>query len=170
MRLQLVLGLSLFAAALATPEIARAQGRGVGLGVAAGIAIPDSTDGNFDPSFNWGFFVDIPLISTFHITPSTIVRKIDPAGAATSSYNTDVSLNFKFMIPLGVIEPFGGVIAGLTATNEIYPHVGLAAGANFNLIANLGAFVQVNYKLVLYGEPIGNVRDLQIYAGPLFHF
>jgi hypothetical protein len=165
MRFHLALGLFLFA----TPAIAQAQ-RGVALGVGAGIAVPDSAEINFDPSFNWGFFVDIPLISTFHITPSTIVRKLDPAGAVSAGYNTDVSLNFKFVVPLGVIEPFGAVIAGLTATNEIYPHVGLAAGANFNLLANLGAFVQVNYKLVLYDEPIGNVRDLQIYAGPMFKF
>lgn len=155
-------GLSLFATMLAAPQKAEAQ-RGVAMGVAAGLAIPDGKV-DLDPSFNWGFFVDIPLISTFHITPSTIVRQIGEV------YNTDVSLNFKFMVPLGVVEPFGGIIAGLTAATDIHPHVGLAAGLNLNLIANLGAFVQVNYKLVLYDDPVGNVRDLQIYAGPLFKF
>lgn len=160
--LPLVLGLAL----CATPSFA--QARGVGLGVGAGIAVPDSGNVDFDPAFNWGFFVDIPLISTFHITPSTLIYELAPEGVEASRYVTDVSLNFKFIIPLGPIEPFAGVTAGLTAAGEIYPHAGLLAGVSINLVSNLDLFVQANYKLVIVDE--NNVRDLQIYAGPLFRF
>lgn len=150
---------------LALPRTAEAQ-RGVALGVGAGLDVPDGREGiDFDLGYNWGFFVDIPLISTFHITPSTLVRKINGV------YDTDVGLAFKFVVPLGVIEPYGAVLAGLTAGGgHLNPHLGLAGGANFWLIANLGVFAQLNYKLILYDDPVGNVRDLQIYVGPVFQF
>src|SRR5688572_568718 len=82
--------------AAASPALADQQKRGVGLGIGAGVALPTIKDVSVDAAFSWGFYTDIPLISTFHITPSTIVYRIDPeAGGGVSA--TDVSLNFKFM-------------------------------------------------------------------------
>ena len=46
-------------------------------------------------SFAYGFYVDIPLISTFHITPSSELYKFADQNA------TDFDLAFKFIIPLG---------------------------------------------------------------------
>lgn len=152
--------LSAFAGA-ASPRTAEA--RGVGLGVAAGVAVPDGGDVDFDAAFNWGFFVDIPLISTFHITPSTLLYNFNGVDA------TDVSLNFKFMIPLGLMELFVGVMAGLTSSAVLDPHAGVLAGASINLLANVDIFAQANYKFVLRDDDT-TVRDLQIYAGPLFRF
>src|SRR4051812_12951427 len=87
--------------ALAFTAPARADSRTVGLGVAAGVAVPNGKP-DFAASMNWGFFVDIPLLNTFHITPSTMLYKLrDSTGAGSSA--TDVSLNFKFVIPLGPI-------------------------------------------------------------------
>jgi hypothetical protein len=154
-----------------------AQARGVGLGAAAGVAIPDGKI-SFDPAFNWGFFVDIPLISTFHITPSTLIYNLNVKDSDVTAYVTDISLNFKFMVPLGFVEPFAGVTGGLTVATEIFPHVGLVAGASFRVIANLDLYIQANYKLVLdyrtntidANASSENLRDLQIYVGPLFRF
>lgn len=155
--------------ALAVPVAAQAQSRGVGLGVGAGVAIPDDkSEVRFDPALNWGFFVDIPLISTFHITPSTLVYQLDRKGADRSIHATDVSLNFKFMIPLGPLEPFFGVTAGLTTAEALNPHVGALAGLSIHLLPNIDLFAQVNYKLLIVDQ--ANIRDLNVYAGPLFRF
>ena len=148
---------------------ARADNRTVGLGVAAGVAVPNGKP-DFSASLNWGFYVDIPLLSTFHITPSTLLYKLrDSSGAGSSA--TDVSLNFKFVIPLGPIGIFAGVTAGLTSTQSIDPHAGVLAGLSIGLLPNLDVFAQANYKFIIRDDNAGgNVRDLQIYAGPLFHF
>lgn len=152
----------------ATP--AEANPRGVGLGAAAGVALPDGKIG-FDPTFNWGFFVDIPLIYTFHITPSTLVYKLTPKDSDAGAWTTDVSLNFKFIVPIGPLSLFGGVLAGVTAAQDLEPHVGLLGGGSFNLVSNVDLFVQVNYKLQIRDDDqVGNIRDLQIYVGPLFRF
>jgi hypothetical protein len=82
---------------------------------------------------------------------------------------TDVSLNFKFMVPIGPIEIFAGVIAGLTARQGIDPHMGALAGLSLNVISNLDVFLQANYKFILQSDN-GTVRDLSVFAGPLFRF
>ncbi|MBK8011436.1 MAG: hypothetical protein IPK13_08800 [Deltaproteobacteria bacterium] len=157
--------------ALIVPALAsdaEAAPSGVGLGAAAGVAIPDG-DLDYKATFSWGFFVDIPLISTFHITPSTLVYDLKPSGSEVSVSATDVSLSFKFMIPLGPIDPFVGVLAGLTSAQDLEPHVGLLAGTTVRLLPNIDAYLQANYRLILRDEG-GNVRDLMIHAGPLFRF
>ncbi|MBI4816710.1 MAG: hypothetical protein HY791_10655 [Deltaproteobacteria bacterium] len=149
------------------PSEARAADS-VGLGVGIGLALPDSdTDVELSPALGWGFYTDIPLLSTFHITPSTIVYRLDPkAGSGVSA--TDVSLNFKFIVPLGPLDIFAGVTTGVTSANNLTPHLGALAGASFNLIKNLDVFVNANYRITIKDE--GNVRNFQIYVGPLFRF
>src|SRR5215467_2034836 len=139
------LSLAFSAALLATlaSSSAFAQARGVGLGVGAGVAVPsasgtDALKPDFKAGFNWGFFVDIPLLYTFHITPSTLVYKMTDNNAANmgayTTQATDVSLNFKFIIPVGPIAPFAGVTAGLTSTQHIDPHAGVLAGVGVSVL------------------------------------
>lgn len=143
---------------------------GVGLGIAAGANIPSNGNIDFKASPNWGFFVDIPLLDSFHITPSTLLYKLrDQNGNGSSA--TDVSLNFKFNIPLHRLDIFAGITAGITSTVSIDPHVGVLAGVTFRLLPNLGLFAQLNYKYILRDENVGgNISDFQIYAGPMFRF
>ncbi len=172
------LAAALAAAALLVALPARAQSswngewvdpHGVGLGVAAGVAVPNGTP-DFQAALNWGFFVDIPILNSFHITPSTLLYQLrDQNGVGSRA--TDVSLNFKFTVPLGRIDVFAGVTAGLTSTESIDPHAGVLAGLTVHLLPNLGVFAQVNYKYIIRDDNVGgNVRDLQLYAGPLFRF
>lgn len=142
--------------------------RPVGLGIAAGVALPNGPGAlEIDPAFAWGFYTDIPLVSTFHITPSTTVYRLDPAGQPGDSA-TDVSLNFKFVVPLGIIEPFAGITAGVTSAQKLEPHVGGLLGLSINLISNLDVFASLNYRLLIRDG--GNVGTWYIFAGPLFRF
>lgn len=166
------LGLALSALALALPARAEAQapGKPVGLGVAAGFAVPSSGDIDYDLGFAWGFYVDIPLIYTFHLTPSATIYRLAPnAEGIEGTWNTDLSLNFKFVVPLGPLEPYGGIVAGLsTEVADLNPHVGLIAGVQLSVLPNIDVFAQLDYKLTL--REAGNLSDLQLYVGPIFRF
>lgn len=142
--------------------------RPVGLGVAVGASLPNGPgELKIDPALAWGFFVDIPLISSFHITPSTVVYRLDSASGSKQSA-TDVSLNFKFMIPLGPLEPFVGLTGGVTSAQALNAHVGGLVGASLNLISNLDVFAQLNYRLTI--QDGGNIASWYVFAGPLFRF
>jgi hypothetical protein len=162
-----LLGLSLMLGLLSfTAGPAAASPRGVGLGVAGGFALPHGPL-RFDPALSWGFYVDIPLLDTFHITPSTLVYRLDPKGGGGAPA-TDVSLSFKFMIPLGPLEGFAGVTAGITSTSRTDPHVGVLAGAQLRVLPNVDVFGQVNYRVVLQGD--SSLKDVMLYVGPIFRF
>ncbi len=161
--LGLVVGLSKTAAA-------QPDKHSVGLGVAVGAAFPEGgEDGediqvdNWDGSFNWGFYVNIPLIYTFALTPSAELYKFNDQNA------TDIALAFKFIIPLPFMDIYLGFVPGLTTVGDFTgAHVGGVAGVAFNLIANLDIFVQGKYKVLFEGDK--NVRVLHANAGVLFHF
>ena len=94
-------GISLSAAvlvlALAAPRLASAQNaHQVGLGVAAGLAYSNTELDNASESiggrFAWGFFVDIPLLSTFYITPATMLYDLDHNGVTTKVTDVDLQL------------------------------------------------------------------------------
>jgi hypothetical protein len=145
-----------------------ADATSVGLGLSAGVALPQgntasiaSTD--WQPSFNWGFYVNIPLISTFHITPSSELYKFNTQNA------TDVDIAFKFIVPLGMFDIYAGVATGLTAIQDILaPHVGVLGGAAFRLVGNLDAFTQVKYTVLFQGNQ--NINIIHVTAGVLFAF
>ena len=140
----------------------------VGLGLSMGLALPfgstaniPSTDGV--PSFNWGFYVDIPLISTFHITPSSELYQFQNTNA------TDVDLAFKFIVPISTFDIYAGLEPGLTAVGPVLDaHVGLVGGASLRLVSNLDAFAQAKYTVVFDGN--ANVQVFHINAGILFAF
>jgi hypothetical protein len=147
---------------------AQAHGDTVGLGVSVGVALPQgSTDEiqstDWKMSLNWGFYVNIPLIYTFHITPSAELYKLDKQNA------TDMSIAFKFIIPLSSFDLYAGFVPGLTAVTDLTAaHVGILVGGSFPLVSNLDFFVQGKYKWVFKGGE--NLRVLHANVGLLFNF
>ena len=150
------------------PAGAQASGDSVGLGVALGVAFPSGSTAriataNGEASLDWGFYVNIPLLYTFHLTPSAELYKLGAQNA------TDVDLAFKFILPLSRFGLYGGVAPGLTTTGAVTAmHIGLLAGASFNLVSNLDVFLQGKYQWVFEGYQ--NLRVLHLNAGILFNF
>ena len=140
----------------------------VGLGISLGLALPQGSTVNIPstdwvPSFNWGFYVDIPLISTFHITPSSELYQFGKTNA------TDIDMAFKFIVPVSSFDIYAGVEPGLSAVGDVLDaHVGLLGGAIFRLVSNLDAFAQMKYTVVFDGNE--NLRVIHINTGILFAF
>lgn len=155
---------------LGAHQVWASSSRSVGLGVSLGVAFPEGSDlkdevqvDDWQASFNWGFYVNIPLISTFHITPSAELYKIDDMNA------TDISLAFKFIVPIAFLDLYVGAVPGLTTVNDIHAmNVGGLLGVSFNLISNLDFFAQFKYKILFHGNE--NVRVMHANAGVLFTF
>lgn len=141
-----------------------AQSGSVALGVGAGFVVPSpSVDGARDPSFAWGFHVNIPILSTLHLSPSSEIYRSGDA------YATDNALSFKFMIPLSGWSIYFGVAPGLTAWDEnVSPHVGALGGVTLPLVSNIGGYAQYNYK-VLFRDAT-NTRYSHVSAGLIFSF
>ncbi len=152
------------------PGLAQANPRAVGLGAAAGVALPHSGDVPYKPTLAWGFFVDIPIISTFTITPSAIVYGVRPKieGFDNEDPYTDISLSFKFVIPIDPVGIFVGVTGGLTTSTDIDVHVGALVGVSVQIVSNFEIFVQANYRMLL--EEGNNRNTLHVFGGPLFRF
>jgi hypothetical protein len=162
------LAIAVLAVAVAFPLAARSSGDSVGLGLSLGVALPQgsttriaSTD--WRPSFDWGFYVNIPLIATFHLTPSAELYKFADQNA------TDMAIAFKFIVPLWRLDLYAGFVPGLTTVADVTAfHVGVLAGGSFRLIANLDLFTQVKYIFLFEGDQ--SMRGLRINAGILFKF
>jgi hypothetical protein len=150
------------------PPACQAQGDSVGLGISVGTAFPQgNTDSisstDWKMSLNWGFYVNIPLIYPFHLTPSSELYKFDDQNA------TDMSIAFKFIVPLSRFDLYAGFVPGLTAVKTVTaPHVGVLIGGNFPLVSNLDVFVQGKYKFLFEGNE--NLRVLHANVGLLFNF
>jgi hypothetical protein len=145
-----------------------AQGKGnASLGISLGAAIPGAATANVPSdglmSFNWGFYVNLPLLETFHLTPSSELYKFGNQNA------TDFDMAFKFIVPLQSFALYVGLSPGLTAVSAlIAPHIGVLGGASFNLVSNLDAFVQAKYDFIFDGNQNTNV--LHVNGGVLFNF
>lgn len=143
---------------------AAAQSGSVALGVGAGAVVPTrSDDGSWDTSFAWGFHVNIPILNTLHLSPSSELYQIDGV------YATDVALAFKFMIPLRLSALYLGVAPGLTAAGSTTSaHVGVLGGFTIGLVSNISGFAQYKYKVLFYDDT--NTRMSHVAAGLLFSF
>jgi hypothetical protein len=154
--------------AAALPAAAQSSASSVGLGVSAGLAFPqgatpDIASTDWKTSLNWGFYVNIPIISTLHLTPSAELYRFDGNNA------TDISLAFKFIVPLSRFDLYVGLVPGLTAVGDVLPvNLGLLAGGSFPLVGNLDLFVQGKYTWVFQGGE--NLRVLHLNTGILFVF
>jgi hypothetical protein len=150
------------------PLWSQASGDSVGLGISFGAVFPNGSTPNitstdWKTSLNWGFYVNIPLIYTFHLTPSSELYKFDGQNA------TDMSIAFKFIVPLSRFDLYAGFVPGLTAVTDVTaPHVGVLVGGNFPLISNLDFFIQGKYKWLFEGGE--NLRVLHANVGVLFNF
>ena len=87
----------------ALPLSGFAEASGVGLGFSLGGAMPTGNLASIPGmsgviSFDYGFYVDIPLISTFHITPSSELYRFADQNA------TDFDIAFKFIVPLASMD------------------------------------------------------------------
>jgi hypothetical protein len=147
------------------PVGAQTSGNSVGLGLSLGASIPTAiptvvAGADASVSFDWGFYVNIPLIYTFHLTPSSELYKFGTQNA------TDFDIAFKFIVPLSEFNVYAGFVPGLTAVLAV--HVGALAGGAFHLISNLEAFVQAKYVWLFMGSQ--NIGVLHLNAGILFTF
>ena len=81
MKSSTALGLLLGFFVLTTSATAFGHASKVGLGVALGgtYSPTEIGQGEIGSSFGLGFFVDIPLLETFYISPSTTLRRADLA-------------------------------------------------------------------------------------------
>ena len=165
-RALIVLVFAVFAFWAALPVSADPSATSVGLGFAFGAAFPQGSTPSIPSagaSFDWGFYVNIPLVSTFHITPSSELYKFSDQNA------TDVDLAFKFIVPLGDFDLFAGLSPGLTTVADVLaPHIGVLGGATFRLISNLDAFVQAKYNILFQGDR--NMGIIHLNTGILFAF
>jgi|GEM_PF-1157288 len=170
-RVTTVLLAVLLTALLATPAAASSEKSSVGLGVSLGVSFPegDTLDeeqvDDWAASFNWGFYVNIPLIYTFHLTPMAELYKFGDKNA------TDIALGFKFIIPAWVLDLYVAFVPGLTTVGEITaPHVGGAVGCAFNLFSNLDLFIEGKYKVMFNLDEDTNISVLHANMGILYHF
>lgn len=141
-----------------------AQSGSVALGVGAGLVVPPpAVDGSRAPSFAWGFHVNIPVLSTLHLSPSSEIYRSGDA------YATDNALSFKFMIPLSGWSVYFGVAPGVTAWGDsVSAHVGALGGVTLPLVSNIGGYAQYKYK-VLFRDAT-NTRYSHVSAGLIFSF
>lgn len=150
------------------PSAAQSAGNTVGLGLSLGLAFPQGSTAqipseDWKTSFDWGFYVNIPLIYTFHLTPSAELYKFG------NQHATDMAITFKFIVPLSRFDLYAGFVPGLTTVGEATAfHVGAVAGGSFKLVSNLDFFTQVKYKFLFVGDQ--NIRVLHVNAGVLFNF
>jgi hypothetical protein len=170
-RLTTVVLTVLLAGLLAMPAAASSEKSSVGLGVSVGVSFPEGATldeeevDDWAASFNWGFYVNIPLIYTFHLTPMAELYKFGDKNA------TDIALGFKFIIPAWVLDLYVAFVPGLTTAGEITaPHVGGAVGCAFNLFSNLDLFIEGKYKVMFNLDEDTNITVLHANAGILYHF
>ena len=147
---------------------------GVKLGIAAGYNYSDISKKDIikdHGSLIWGFYVDIPIISTFNIVPSAMLYKVNYNSSDLVA--TDISLSAKFKVPLAALTIYGLGTGGLTqiqlgAHDGISPHVGIGLGASLNLVSNISFFGEGNYRIVLADN--GNIKNYLLTVGILWGF
>ncbi len=167
-RLAIFVAVVLALSSLACVPLAAQSENPVGLGLSLGTAVASgSTPAIPNPggsvSFNWGFYVNIPLMYTFHLTPSSELYRIQDQNA------TDIDLAFKFIVPLNTFALYAGFVPGLTAISTVLdPHVGVLVGATFPLVSNLDVFVQAKYNVIF--DSSQNLPVAHLNAGILFKF
>lgn len=153
-------------------------GREVGLGVAAGVAYSPTTTRpsianvqnsiHAGQSFAWGFFVDIPILETFYISPAAMLYEYNLGLGKVPI--TDVDVNFKFIVPVGIVRLGAGLTFGLTAASNQYGvHFGGLGYLGVNVVSNVDVFAMVQYKK-LVRDPGPNIDDIHGFVGGMFHF
>ncbi len=162
------------ALSMIAPSHVHAGARGVGLGVAVGGAYSPTIMGHDHTgrtsggeSLAWGFFVDIPLLETFYISPSATLYSVNAGNGRVPA--TDIDLNFKFIIPLGHLRLGAGVSGGVTQLDQRYnAHFGGLGYGAWSLVRNFDIFTTLQYKRLVREGP--ELDTLYLYAGGMFRF
>ncbi len=148
----------------------------VGVGLVAGAAFPFANNEDYAITESWGFYVDIPVISTFHISPATTLYRLDHKknGDIGNKGITDISLNFKFVIPLPGWKIWLAALMGISNGHFkngdfIQPHVGGNTGFSYRVVSNLDILLSAQYKLIIDGDQ-RNINMIQSMAGLQFNF
>ncbi|MEK7704482.1 MAG: hypothetical protein AAB426_05940 [Myxococcota bacterium] len=167
--------LLVLASALASSS-AQATAEGVGLGMAIGadytnadvrLANTSTLERQGRTSLAWGFFVDIPLLPTFYISPAAMLYELE-LNEGTKTAITDIDLNFKFIVPLNRLRLGAGITAGLTTgLGDYLGHYGVLGYGALNLVSNIDAFVLVQYKELRHDRDINNIHA---FVGGNFRF
>jgi len=169
MKSSTALGLLLGVFVLTTSATAFGHANKVGLGVALGgtYSPTELEQAEIGSSFGLGFFVDIPLLETFYISPSTTLRRANLGKGEDPA--TDIDINFKFIVPMGKLSLGAGVLGGITAADTFYGHYGALGYLSFQALSNLEIFLLTQYKQMMHdsGQP---VNDIHAYAGTMFRF
>jgi hypothetical protein len=167
---RLSLFIALFIAAIFVPLSLEAEGAAspIGLGILLGVSFPQGSTSaipsvDWQPSFNWGFYVNIPIISTLNLMTSSELYRFGNENA------TDFDLAIKLIVPLSDFSLYAGFAPGFTAVREALDiHIGLLGGGTMKLVSNLDIFAQVKYVFLFDGNE--NIRILHLNAGLLFNF
>jgi hypothetical protein len=149
------------------PLAAQSASNPVQLGVSIGPTFPvgsgETIVNDGTSSFNWGFYVNIPLVYALDLMPSAELYKFN------STQATDIDLAFKFIVPLGDFSVYAGFVPGLTAVSEtLAPHVGVLLGGSYHIVSNLSGFLQGKYNVLFDGDR--NIRVVHLNAGLLLAF
>lgn len=159
--------------ALAQEEEGSDRNRSVGIGVLAGAAFPFANSRSYKITESWGFYVDIPVISTFHIAPSTTLYRLEENGGGNHGI-ADLDVNFKFVIPVNIAKIFFAAMMGASygsfvEEDVIHLNVGANTGFAVRLVSNLDFVALCQYKLIIDGDQ-SNVNMMQAMAGLQFNF
>ncbi len=161
--------------------------RQVGLGVIAGAMFPFKNKYNYKITESYGFYVDIPVISTFHISPQTILYRLDYKGGDNKSAwdsdaeppdnagITDISINFKFVIPLPGWKIFIAALMGVSnghfiEDDQVQFHAGGSFGFSYRVISNLDLLLMGQYKYLVDGDQGGGLHMVHGMGGLQFNF
>jgi hypothetical protein len=158
---------------VARPAVAEPNPKGVGLGVGLGLSVPwgEIREGTqvrkLHPNYSWGFYVNIPLISSFHLMPHAELYQLN--GNTTA---TDIGMAFKFIVEGTKFRPYFGLnIGGTNVISSLRFNAGALLGSSFNLYKNLDAFLEGRYMVIMRDVPEGgNIRNLHVIGGLLFRF
>ncbi len=148
------------------------SGKGVGLGVAGGLAYSPTTLRGFDTfkdkaSHAWGFFVDIPLLPTFYISPAAMLYEAN-LGKGKQPI-TDIDLNFKFIAPVWKLKLGVGALGGVSNAEGSYrAHVGGLGYAAYNVFGNIDIFTMIQYKYLFRINQ--DTHNIHTFLGGMFYF
>jgi len=170
MKVATTLGFVLGLLILGTSSNAFAHARNVGLGVAIGGTYSPTQLNKVDvgSGFGWGFFVDIPLLDTFVISPAAMLRESDFGDGNGKRPVTDIDINFKFIVPMGKMKLGAGVLGGITSADKFYGHYGALGYWSIQAVSNLDIFLLGQYKQTLLET--SQIDDLHVYIGGMFRF
>ena len=167
-----------------------------GLGIYAGIMTPINPSNwrDYKVTESWGFYVNVPIIPHFHIMPQADMYRliykgkrtneiIKSADGTTYTINrylppketgvTDLSLNFKFNLPINrwnlFLAPLMGISNGGFVHNDpIHAHVGVGLGLTVNLVSVLDFMIMTQYKFMIDSSQ-DNVHFFHTVAGFQFN-